>query len=178
MYPWEFLSIVPAWSLTTASSFSNLSDDTSQDPFSEERFHVELHFSPGVKGVEEEGSAPTGYGFRPASSEVGHNAAFGGWGIQHPSGVKPGNSTRKYKGSVGNWRPLASLFVPIEQNEEMKADQGSMENLCPAKAPDETDRALQTSPQPPEGHGIPRRSPLIRNRKAGSMEVMGRCRRK
>ncbi|XP_023566841.1 inositol hexakisphosphate and diphosphoinositol-pentakisphosphate kinase 1 isoform X6 [Octodon degus] len=103
-----------------------LYEDNTQDPLSEERFHVELHFSPGVKGVEEEGSAPTGCGFRPASSE----------------------------------------------NEEMKTDQGSMENLCPEKAPDEPDRALQTSPQPPEGPGLPRRSPLIRNRKAGSMEVL------
>ncbi|XP_029807447.1 inositol hexakisphosphate and diphosphoinositol-pentakisphosphate kinase 1 isoform X7 [Suricata suricatta] len=103
-----------------------LYEDNTRDPLSEERFHVELHFSPGVKGVEEEGNAPTGCGFRPASSE----------------------------------------------NEEMKADQGSMENLCPGKASDERDRALQTSPQPPEGPGLPRRSPLIRNRKAGSMEVM------
>ncbi|XP_045142367.1 inositol hexakisphosphate and diphosphoinositol-pentakisphosphate kinase 1 isoform X9 [Echinops telfairi] len=103
-----------------------LYEDNTRDPFSEERFHVELHFSPGAKGVEEEGSAPTGYGFRPASSE----------------------------------------------NEEMKTDQGSMENLCPGKASDEPDRALQTSPQPFEGPGLPRRSPLIRNRKAGSMEVM------
>ncbi|XP_057162162.1 inositol hexakisphosphate and diphosphoinositol-pentakisphosphate kinase 1 isoform X10 [Ursus arctos] len=103
-----------------------LYEDNTRDPLSEERFHVELHFSPGVKGVEEEGSAPAGCGFRPASSE----------------------------------------------NEEMKTDQGSIENLCPGKASDEPDRALQTSPQPPEGPGLPRRSPLIRNRKAGSMEVM------
>uniref|UniRef100_A0A8D2ATH5 Inositol hexakisphosphate and diphosphoinositol-pentakisphosphate kinase n=1 Tax=Sciurus vulgaris TaxID=55149 RepID=A0A8D2ATH5_SCIVU len=103
-----------------------LYEDNTRDPLSEERFHVELHFSPGVKGVEEEGSAPTGYGFRPASSE----------------------------------------------NEEIKTDQGSTENLCPRKAPDQPDRALQTSPQPSEGPGLPRRSPLIRNRKAGSMEVM------
>lgn len=103
-----------------------LYEDNTQDPLSEERFHVELHFSPGVKGVEEEGSAPTGYGFRPASSE----------------------------------------------NEEMKTDQGSMENLCPRKASDEPDHALQTSPQPSEGPGLPKRSPLIRNRKAGSMEVL------
>lgn len=41
-----------------------------QDLTSEERFHVELHFSPGVKGVEEEENAPTGFGFRPASAEV------------------------------------------------------------------------------------------------------------
>ncbi|XP_021568816.1 inositol hexakisphosphate and diphosphoinositol-pentakisphosphate kinase 1 [Carlito syrichta] len=103
-----------------------LYEDNTQDPLSEERFHVELHFSPGVKGVEEEGSAPTGYGFRPASSE----------------------------------------------NEERKTDQGSMENLSPGKASDEPDRALQTSPQPTEGPSLPRRSPLIRNRKAGSMEVL------
>ncbi|XP_057400083.1 inositol hexakisphosphate and diphosphoinositol-pentakisphosphate kinase 1 isoform X10 [Balaenoptera acutorostrata] len=103
-----------------------LYEDNTRDPLSEERFHVELHFSPGVKGVEEEGSAPTGCGFRPASSE----------------------------------------------NEEMKTDQGSMEDLCPGKASDEPDRALQTSPQPSEGPGLPKRSPLIRNRKAGSMEVM------
>ncbi|XP_071464294.1 inositol hexakisphosphate and diphosphoinositol-pentakisphosphate kinase 1 isoform X7 [Marmota flaviventris] len=103
-----------------------LYEDNTRDPLSEERFHVELHFSPGVKGFEEEGSAPTGYGFRPASSE----------------------------------------------NEEIKTDEGSTENLCPRKAPDEPDRALQTSPQPSEGPGLPRRSPLIRNRKAGSMEVM------
>lgn len=41
-----------------------------KDISSEERFHVELHFSPGVKGVEEEENAPTGFGFRPASAEV------------------------------------------------------------------------------------------------------------
>ncbi|XP_029414092.1 inositol hexakisphosphate and diphosphoinositol-pentakisphosphate kinase 1 isoform X3 [Nannospalax galili] len=103
-----------------------LYEDNTRDPLSEERFHVELHFSPGVKGVEEEGSAPAGCGFRPASSE----------------------------------------------NEELKTDQGSIENLCPRKASDEPDRALQTSPQPAEGPGLPRRSPLVRNRKAGSMEVM------
>lgn len=40
-----------------------------QDPSSDERFHVELHFSPGVKVCEEE-NAPMGFGFRPASSEV------------------------------------------------------------------------------------------------------------
>ncbi|XP_061251034.1 inositol hexakisphosphate and diphosphoinositol-pentakisphosphate kinase 1 isoform X5 [Bos javanicus] len=103
-----------------------LYEDNTRDPLSEERFHVELHFSPGVKGVEEEGSAPTGCGFRPASSE----------------------------------------------NEERKADQGSVEDLCPGKASDEPDRALQTSPLPSEGPGLPKRSPLIRNRKAGSMEVL------
>lgn len=44
-----------------------------QDPSSEERFHVELHFSPGAKGCDEDENAPTGSGFRPASAEVSHS---------------------------------------------------------------------------------------------------------
>lgn len=41
-----------------------------QDPSSEERFHVELHFSPGAKGCEEDKNLPSGFGYRPASREV------------------------------------------------------------------------------------------------------------
>ncbi|NXJ99046.1 VIP2 kinase, partial [Corythaixoides concolor] len=37
---------------------------------SEERFHVELHFSPGAKGCEKKKKIPAGYGYRPASREV------------------------------------------------------------------------------------------------------------
>nr|XP_020737069.1 inositol hexakisphosphate and diphosphoinositol-pentakisphosphate kinase 1 isoform X2 [Odocoileus virginianus texanus] len=120
-----YLSAIPELNYMTQIVIM-LYEDNTRDPLSEERFHVELHFSPGVKGVEEEGSAPTGCGFRPASSE----------------------------------------------NEERKADQGSVEDLCPGKASDEPDRALQTSPLPSEGPGLPKRSPLVRNRKAGSMEVL------
>lgn len=47
-----------------------------QDPSSEERFHVELHFSPGVKGCEDEETIPLGFGFRPASSEVCDHTAL------------------------------------------------------------------------------------------------------
>uniref|UniRef100_A0A8C2Y4U1 Inositol hexakisphosphate and diphosphoinositol-pentakisphosphate kinase n=1 Tax=Coturnix japonica TaxID=93934 RepID=A0A8C2Y4U1_COTJA len=96
------------------------------DPSSEERFHVELHFSPGVKGCEEDRNVPTGFGFRPASAE----------------------------------------------SEDKKADQGSLEDLSKEKGMDEPDRAQQRSPQPSEPVGIQRRSPLIRNRKTGSMEVL------
>lgn len=41
-----------------------------QDLSSEERFHVELHFSPGAKGCEEDKNLPSGFGYRPASREV------------------------------------------------------------------------------------------------------------
>ncbi|KYO28149.1 inositol hexakisphosphate and diphosphoinositol-pentakisphosphate kinase 2 isoform B [Alligator mississippiensis] len=103
-----------------------LYEDNNKDPSSEERFHVELHFSPGVKGCEEDGNVPTGFGFRPASAE----------------------------------------------NEEKKPDQGSMEDLSKVKNITETDRAQLRSPLPSEMVSVQRRSPLIRNRKTGSMEVL------
>ncbi|XP_035191710.1 inositol hexakisphosphate and diphosphoinositol-pentakisphosphate kinase 1 isoform X10 [Oxyura jamaicensis] len=103
-----------------------LYEDNNKDPSSEERFHVELHFSPGVKGCEEDRNVPTGFGFRPASAE----------------------------------------------NEDKKTDQGSLEDLSKEKGIDEPDRAQQRSPQPSEPVSIQRRSPLIRNRKTGSMEVL------
>uniref|UniRef100_A0A672U0R6 Inositol hexakisphosphate and diphosphoinositol-pentakisphosphate kinase n=1 Tax=Strigops habroptila TaxID=2489341 RepID=A0A672U0R6_STRHB len=103
-----------------------LYEDNNKDPSSEERFHVELHFSPGVKGCEEDRNVPTGFGFRPASAE----------------------------------------------NEDKKADQGSLEDLSKEKSMDEPDHVQQRSPQLSEPVSIQRRSPLIRNRKTGSMEVM------
>ncbi|XP_058702816.1 inositol hexakisphosphate and diphosphoinositol-pentakisphosphate kinase 1 isoform X12 [Poecile atricapillus] len=103
-----------------------LYEDNNKDPSSEERFHVELHFSPGVKGCEEDRNIPTGFGFRPASAE----------------------------------------------NEEKKTDQGSLEDLSNKKSSDEPDCARQKSPQPSEPVSIQRRSPLVRNRKTGSMEVL------
>uniref|UniRef100_A0A673YAG5 Inositol hexakisphosphate and diphosphoinositol-pentakisphosphate kinase n=1 Tax=Salmo trutta TaxID=8032 RepID=A0A673YAG5_SALTR len=94
-----------------------LYEDNNKDPGSEERFHVELHFSPGVKGCEDEENVPLGFGFRPASAE----------------------------------------------NQEKQTNQGSLEDL----SQDETDRALLLT----EPIGI-KRSPMIRNRKTGSMEVL------
>uniref|UniRef100_A0A3P8T0K5 Inositol hexakisphosphate and diphosphoinositol-pentakisphosphate kinase n=1 Tax=Amphiprion percula TaxID=161767 RepID=A0A3P8T0K5_AMPPE len=89
-----------------------LYEDNNKDPSSEERFHVELHFSPGVKGCEDDENVPLGFGFRPASSEP---------------------------------------------------NQGSLEDL----SQDQPDQALPVS----EPINIQRRSPMIRNRKTGSMEV-------
>ncbi|XP_056595297.1 inositol hexakisphosphate and diphosphoinositol-pentakisphosphate kinase 1 isoform X2 [Triplophysa dalaica] len=94
-----------------------LYEDNNKDPSSEERFHVELHFSPGVKGCKDEDNAPMGFGFRPASSE----------------------------------------------NHEKQTNPGSLEDL----SQDEPDRAGPSEPM-----SIQRKSPLIRGRKAGSMEVL------
>ncbi|KAM8892590.1 inositol hexakisphosphate and diphosphoinositol-pentakisphosphate kinase 1 isoform 2-T2 [Spinachia spinachia] len=95
-----------------------LYEDNDKDPSSEERFHVELHFSPGVKGCDDEENVPLGFGFRPASSE----------------------------------------------NQDKKPNQGSLEDL----SQDQLDQALPLS----EPINIQRRSPMIRNRKTGSMEVL------
>uniref|UniRef100_A0A8D3CZU0 Inositol hexakisphosphate and diphosphoinositol-pentakisphosphate kinase n=1 Tax=Scophthalmus maximus TaxID=52904 RepID=A0A8D3CZU0_SCOMX len=93
-----------------------LYEDNNKDPSSEERFHVELHFSPGVKGCEDEENVPLGFGFRPASSEVRERVRL----------------------------------------EDLSQDQ--------------PDQALPIS----EPINIQRRSPMIRNRKTGSMEVPDR----
>ncbi|XP_055365974.1 inositol hexakisphosphate and diphosphoinositol-pentakisphosphate kinase 1 isoform X2 [Betta splendens] len=95
-----------------------LYEDNNKDPSSEERFHVELHFSPGVKGCEDEENVPLGFGFRPAASE----------------------------------------------NEDKKPNHGSLEDL----SQDQPDQALLVS----EPINSLRRSPMIRNRKTGSMEVL------
>ncbi|KAM9167743.1 inositol hexakisphosphate and diphosphoinositol-pentakisphosphate kinase 2 isoform 2-T2 [Mergus octosetaceus] len=46
-----------------------LYEDPNKELSSEDRFHVELHFSPGAKGCEEDKNLPAGYGYRPASRE-------------------------------------------------------------------------------------------------------------
>ncbi|XP_055012016.1 inositol hexakisphosphate and diphosphoinositol-pentakisphosphate kinase 2 isoform X4 [Boleophthalmus pectinirostris] len=115
----EYLSAVPELNYMTQIVIM-LYEDNNKDPSSEERFHVELHFSPGVRGCESE-SAPQGFGFRPASSE----------------------------------------------NKDKRPDQGSLEDL----SQDQTDQALNVS----EPISIQRRSPMIRNRKTGSMEVLSEC---
>uniref|UniRef100_A0A3P9I4B5 Inositol hexakisphosphate and diphosphoinositol-pentakisphosphate kinase n=1 Tax=Oryzias latipes TaxID=8090 RepID=A0A3P9I4B5_ORYLA len=94
-----------------------LYEDNNKDLTSDERFHVEFHFSPGVKGCDDEENVPLGFGFRPASSE----------------------------------------------NEDKKTNQGSLECL----SEDQTDRALLVS----DPINIQRKSPVIRNRKTGSMEL-------
>ncbi|XP_026956294.1 inositol hexakisphosphate and diphosphoinositol-pentakisphosphate kinase 2 isoform X16 [Orcinus orca] len=53
-----------------------LYEDPNKDLSSEERFHVELHFSPGAKGCEEDKNLPSGYGYRPASRESEGRRSF------------------------------------------------------------------------------------------------------
>ncbi|XP_036068083.1 inositol hexakisphosphate and diphosphoinositol-pentakisphosphate kinase 2 isoform X3 [Oryzias melastigma] len=113
----EYLSAVTELNYMTQIVIM-LYEDNNKDLTSDERFHVEFHFSPGVKGCDDEENVPLGFGFRPASSE----------------------------------------------NEDKKTNQGSLECL----SEDQTDRALPVS----DPINIQRKSPMIRNRKTGSMEVL------
>ncbi|XP_076877615.1 inositol hexakisphosphate and diphosphoinositol-pentakisphosphate kinase 1 isoform X5 [Brachyhypopomus gauderio] len=97
-----------------------LYEDNNKDPSSEERFHVELHFSPGVKVSPNEENAPAGFGFRPASAK----------------------------------------------SQEKQEDLGSLEDLT------EDQPTCHTLSDPLSIH---RKSPLLGNRKAGSMEVLSEC---
>ncbi|XP_012273975.1 inositol hexakisphosphate and diphosphoinositol-pentakisphosphate kinase isoform X3 [Orussus abietinus] len=62
-----------------------LYEDPTKDPSSEERFHVELHFSPGVNCCVQK-NLPPGPGFRPHSrNESSHNLGDGGSGQDNTS---------------------------------------------------------------------------------------------
>lgn len=126
-----------------------------QDPSSEERFHVELHFSPGVKGCgDDEENIPLGFGFRPASSEVFQQVFFNFFktvDVQLHSQV------------VLSWEIVSFCLLWLFQNEDKKPNQGSLEDL----SQDQPDEALPLS----DPINIQKKSPMIRNRKGGSMEV-------
>ncbi|XP_033841197.1 inositol hexakisphosphate and diphosphoinositol-pentakisphosphate kinase 2 isoform X5 [Periophthalmus magnuspinnatus] len=150
-----------------------LYEDNNKDLTSEERFHVELHFSPGVKGVEEEDNPPMGFGFRPASAEV----------AQQVEAVQPGG------GNFGLGRRRHPS--PLLQNGPKHTD--SLEDLTSDKPRKGADRLGDEVDKTGEGGGsieggersetdrhvplsepisIQRKSPLIRNHKTGSMEVL------
>lgn len=52
-----------------------LYEDPTKDPTSEERFHVELHFSPGVNCCVQK-NLPPGPGFRPHSRNESNTASL------------------------------------------------------------------------------------------------------
>ncbi|XP_062924684.1 inositol hexakisphosphate and diphosphoinositol-pentakisphosphate kinase 2 isoform X4 [Mobula hypostoma] len=77
-----------------------LYEDPNKDLTSEERFHVELHFSPGAKGCEEDKNLPSGFGYRPASREeesplsLSSPECSGTW-MHYTSGVGAGRRRRR-----------------------------------------------------------------------------------
>ncbi|XP_072321898.1 inositol hexakisphosphate and diphosphoinositol-pentakisphosphate kinase 2 isoform X7 [Eucyclogobius newberryi] len=146
-----------------------LYEDNNKELTSEERFHVELHFSPGVKGVEEEDNPPMGFGFRPASAEVAQQVeaaqpgggSFGLGRRRHPSPLLYNGP--KHTDSLED----LSSEKPRKRAEHLGEEP---EDACSMDQPEraETDRHAPLS----EPISIQRKSPLIRNQKTGSMEVL------
>ncbi|XP_060091615.1 inositol hexakisphosphate and diphosphoinositol-pentakisphosphate kinase 2 isoform X2 [Heteronotia binoei] len=64
----DYLSVVSELNYMTQIVIM-LYEDPNKELSSEDRFHVELHFSPGAKGCEEDKNLPSGSGYRPASRE-------------------------------------------------------------------------------------------------------------
>nr|XP_060491240.1 inositol hexakisphosphate and diphosphoinositol-pentakisphosphate kinase 2 isoform X4 [Panthera onca] len=130
-----------------------LYEDPNKDLSSEERFHVELHFSPGAKGCEEDKNLPSGYGYRPASREEG-------------SGVKEDPALDNVNGS--RLRSLASLV----QNEGRRSFKIDNDEEPHTSKKDEVDRAvILFKPMVSEPIHIHRKSPLPRSRKMATNEV-------
>uniref|UniRef100_A0A8C9RD24 Inositol hexakisphosphate and diphosphoinositol-pentakisphosphate kinase n=1 Tax=Scleropages formosus TaxID=113540 RepID=A0A8C9RD24_SCLFO len=65
----DYLKVVSELNYMTQIVIMLYEDPNKVDPSSEDRFHVELHFSPGAKGCEDEKNLPSGFGYRPASRE-------------------------------------------------------------------------------------------------------------
>ncbi|XP_036867828.2 inositol hexakisphosphate and diphosphoinositol-pentakisphosphate kinase 2 isoform X10 [Manis javanica] len=88
-----------------------LYEDPNKDLSSEERFHVELHFSPGAKGCEEDKNLPSGYGYRPASRESEGRRSFKIDGDDEPHASKKDETDR----AVILFKPMVSEPIHIHR---------------------------------------------------------------
>ncbi|CAL8322241.1 unnamed protein product [Lota lota] len=108
-----------------------LYEDPNKDPSSEERFHVELHFSPGAKGCEEDKNLPSGFGYRPASreNEGPKKKAQGNDSDEEAGATKRDEPDR----ALVNFRPLVSDPIYIHRKSPMPRAKkiGSVEEESP-----------------------------------------------
>ncbi|XP_053500863.1 inositol hexakisphosphate and diphosphoinositol-pentakisphosphate kinase 2 isoform X6 [Ictalurus furcatus] len=105
-----------------------LYEDPNKDPSSEERFHVELHFSPGAKGCEEDKNLPSGFGYRPASREnEGPKKKLQNDSDEEPSNLKRDEPDR----ALVMFRPMVSDPIYIHRKSPLPRSKkiGSVEVL-------------------------------------------------
>ncbi|XP_069748510.1 inositol hexakisphosphate and diphosphoinositol-pentakisphosphate kinase 2 isoform X6 [Narcine bancroftii] len=106
-----------------------LYEDPNKDLSSEERFHVELHFSPGAKGCEEDKNLPSGFGYRPASRESDSGAkAFLSTDHEEEEPVSRRETAEK---STVSFRPMVSDPIYIHRKSPLQRSKkiGSVEVL-------------------------------------------------
>ncbi|KAF4081888.1 hypothetical protein AMELA_G00145410 [Ameiurus melas] len=107
-----------------------LYEDPNKDPSSEERFHVELHFSPGAKGCEEDKNLPSGFGYRPASREnEGPKKKLQNDSDEEPSNLKRDEPDR----ALVMFRPMVSDPIYIHRKSPLPRSKkiGSVEEESP-----------------------------------------------
>ncbi|XP_036451499.1 inositol hexakisphosphate and diphosphoinositol-pentakisphosphate kinase 2 isoform X1 [Colossoma macropomum] len=107
-----------------------LYEDPNKDPSSEERFHVELHFSPGAKGCEEDKNLPSGFGYRPASREnEGSKKKSQNDSDEESSGLKRDEPDR----ALVMFRPMVSDPIYIHRKSPLPRSKkiGSVEEESP-----------------------------------------------
>ncbi|XP_069748507.1 inositol hexakisphosphate and diphosphoinositol-pentakisphosphate kinase 2 isoform X4 [Narcine bancroftii] len=108
-----------------------LYEDPNKDLSSEERFHVELHFSPGAKGCEEDKNLPSGFGYRPASRESDSGAkAFLSTDHEEEEPVSRRETAEK---STVSFRPMVSDPIYIHRKSPLQRSKkiGSVEEESP-----------------------------------------------
>ncbi|XP_005382256.1 PREDICTED: inositol hexakisphosphate and diphosphoinositol-pentakisphosphate kinase 2 isoform X7 [Chinchilla lanigera] len=117
-----------------------LYEDPNKDLSSEERFHVELHFSPGAKGCEEDKNLPSGYGYRPASRE-----SEGRRGFKIDNDDEPHTSKRdEVDRAVILFKPLVSEPIhihrksPLPRSRKMATNEVSEESPLSVSSPEGT----------------------------------------
>uniref|UniRef100_A0A8C1KPN1 Inositol hexakisphosphate and diphosphoinositol-pentakisphosphate kinase n=1 Tax=Cyprinus carpio TaxID=7962 RepID=A0A8C1KPN1_CYPCA len=107
-----------------------LYEDPNKDPSSEDRFHVELHFSPGAKGCEEDKNLPSGFGYRPASREnEGSKKKSHNDSDEEPGGAKRDEPDR----ALMMFRPMVSDPIYIHRKSPLPRSKkiGSVEEESP-----------------------------------------------
>ncbi|XP_059949202.1 inositol hexakisphosphate and diphosphoinositol-pentakisphosphate kinase 2 isoform X3 [Mesoplodon densirostris] len=114
-----------------------LYEDPNKDLSSEERFHVELHFSPGAKGCEEDKNLPSGYGYRPASRENEGRRSFNIDSDDEPHTSKKDEVDR----AVILFKPMVSEPIhihrksPLPRSRKMAANEVVSENANYLRTP-------------------------------------------
>ncbi|XP_063101577.1 inositol hexakisphosphate and diphosphoinositol-pentakisphosphate kinase 2 isoform X10 [Cavia porcellus] len=114
-----------------------LYEDPNKDLSSEERFHVELHFSPGAKGCEEDKNLPSGYGYRPASRESEGRRSFKSDNDDEPHTSKRDEVDR----AVILFKPLVSEPIhihrksPLPRSRKMATNEVVSENANYLRTP-------------------------------------------
>ncbi|XP_034870856.1 inositol hexakisphosphate and diphosphoinositol-pentakisphosphate kinase 2 isoform X4 [Mirounga leonina] len=117
-----------------------LYEDPNKDLSSEERFHVELHFSPGAKGCEEDKNLPSGYGYRPASRENEGRRSFKTDNDDEPHTSKKDEIDR----AVILFKPMVSEPIhihrksPLPRSRKMATNEVSEESPLSVSSPEGT----------------------------------------